>query len=418
MVLQIVLFSMAVSQRIKLVREEEQLAQAKTRAKTDFLAKMSHEIRTPMSGVLGMSELLSETDLDHTQQQYNDIIQSSGKTLLKVIDDVLDYSKIEAGRMDIEVIAFDVRDLVKQTINLFSKQANDKALSLNAVIEEDVPAQLLGDPTRLQQILVNFINNAFKFTHDGSITLSVSCHHADFAIYRFAIKDTGLGISTENQQRLFDSFQQLDASVAREYGGTGLGLSICKELAELMSGNIGIDSEVGKGSTFYVDIPLQTQRLELVKEPTSQKQEPDTDAQFDMTLLVADDNAVNRLLIDKMLRNLGCQVDLAEDGSEALSLFRKRFEETDATASLPDNGNSGYDLVFLDCDMPVMDGYQAASGIRAWETDHGMASTPIVALSAHAVPQFRDAAFDAGMNDYISKPISKHKLVRCLLDYQ
>ena len=397
------LLSIALASRINKIREKEGQVIAQGRAKSDFLAKMSHEIRTPMNGVLGMSELLSETPLNETQRSYNETIRTSGKALLAVINDILDYSKIEAGKMNVENIAFDVNQLMFDVLSIYRLQAEEKGLVLNEQIQEDMPQLILGDPNRVRQVLFNLVGNAIKFTDRGAITVTIKVDAQNAQFYRVAVSDTGIGISAEAQLKLFESYTQEDDSTTRMYGGTGLGLAICKQLSELMGGSVGVKSTQGQGSTFWASLPLREASVDSVASNPACIEGAGREAIPKMRLLVVEDNIVNQRVLKAMLEKMGQQPSFANNGKEALL----------ACIENPEN----FDLIFMDCEMPVMDGYEATIAIRKLEAQKGQGRTPIIALTAHAVEEYIRKAHQSGMDDHLSKPIELSKIERTLRKY-
>lgn len=361
--------------------------EAQAKARGQFFAKMSHEIRTPIGGVIGIAGLLRETPLSPEQQKYVQTIAHSGESLLAVVNDILDFSKMEAGKLELETIRFNLRQLVDECIDIVAVTADQQKVRFVSAIDDSAPANLLGDPIRIRQILLNLLSNAIKFTEQGEIRVTVSClsDNDQQADLRFSVQDSGIGLSEEQMAKLFQPFQQADASTSRQFGGTGLGLAICRELVEAMGGVIGVDSQPQQGACFWF-------RVTLPSMPGGElaSAQDDRVSLAGLRVLVAEDNPVNTLVVKGMLERLGVSVQCVENGVQALSEY-----QTNANA---------IDAILMDCEMPEMDGFAAAAAIREWETREARSPVTIIALTAHSLGDFSARCQSSGMDKYLMKP--------------
>lgn len=377
--------------------EAREEAIAASRTKSSFLAAMSHEIRTPMNGVLGMVQLLKKTELSVKQQRFVECIQGSAESLLVILNDILDYSRIEAGKLDLQSIEFNLRLMIDDVLALYLPRAEKRGLRLSLDMSDALPVRVIGDPGRFRQILTNLVDNALKFTEEGEVRILVETRDEtrESATFVVHVSDTGPGISPEERKRLFGVFSQGEAGSKSRYGGSGLGLSICKQLVELAGGELGVESAPGKGSSFWFRIPFEKQDVQtthhlnkVTRPPKPEKMTPD----LKLRILLAEDNPINREVAEAFLQGMGCDVHSVEDGRDVAKLVEQ----------------GGFDLVLMDCQMPEVDGFEATRQVRRLPPP--ACETPIIAMTASAMSSERDHCFTVGMSDFLAKPVKESEL--------
>jgi PAS domain S-box-containing protein len=374
-------------------------AESANTAKSEFLAVMSHEIRTPLNAILGMTEVAKETNHNPDVSTCLDVVERSGNNLLTLIEDILDLSHIEAGRLILENKSINLQEVTQEALEIHTQGANNKGLELHSNISQRTPDSFLGDKKRLRQVLLNLIGNAVKFTEQGKVDLLVSCPSPQ--AIQFSVSDSGIGVPDDKQKLIFDPFSQADSSNTRQHGGVGLGLAICRRLVDAMNGKIWVESEIGKGSTFHFSVPLSVEDQNLSRLPSPEKFQGDRvqESEISSSILLAEDLEDNAMVIKAYLKNTNHQLVIVKDGKQAVDIIQS---------------GKKFDLILMDIQMPVMDGLEATQQIRVWEKENGHSRTPILALTSHAMNGDEEKSLVAGCNSHITKPVTKKKLLEMI----
>ena len=388
----------------------KEAAEEASRVKGEFLANMSHEIRTPMTTILGMAEILSESELKEEELAYVDMLKDAGDSLIRIINDILDLSKIESGKMALEEIDYDLRDELEKILSIFKGKAESKGINLIMDVAPKIPGTLIGDPIRLRQILINLLGNALKFTDKGKVVLSAVCEKSDAGEscckLIFSVSDTGIGIEKGTLEKIFQDFSQADSSTTRLHGGTGLGLSISSKLARLMGGDLWVESSLGEGSTFHFSVNIKCRKL-LDEIAHDKENEPEEEAPYSPAqgppseILLVEDTEDNRRLVEHFLGGDRYNLQIAENGREAVDMYK----------------GGSFDLILMDMQMPVMDGYEATRQIRGLEKEEGRSAIPIIAFTAHALKEEVEKCIDAGCTFHLAKPVKKKELLKIISSF-
>jgi len=393
----------SLNEALEEVHKSKKAAEVANLAKSSFLASMSHEIRTPMNAILGMADILWETELTPDQEKYVDVFRTAGETLLEILDDVLDLSKIEAGYLELDETWFPLNETLSKTCSIIDAKADEKSLKLTCTVAPNIPDRLFGDPTRLRQILINLLGNAIKFTDQGTVELAIEQMPSPdgVVLLQFSVSDTGMGIPATKLATIFDAFTQVDSSTTRQFGGTGLGLAICKELANLMGGRIWAESTPGRGSTFYFTARFEADKgVEIIKPKPSIRQE-DEPALPAARILMLEDSKYNAFVVQTYLKGTPCTMTVMENGVDGLEAYK----------------NGDWDMIFMDIQMPIMDGYEATKAIRKWELDNGVQPIPIVAMTAYALNEDAQRCIEAGADQHMAKPVKKSALFSAIQQF-
>jgi signal transduction histidine kinase/CheY-like chemotaxis protein len=379
---------------------EKEMSEKANQSKSAFLANMSHEIRTPMNGLLGFIEHLEKGEMDSERLKQFKIVRNSGQSLLSIINDILDFSKIESNKMDLEIFPYSIREVLENSSNLFLSLCSAKNINLHSIIPTELPEYIMGDQTRIKQVICNLLSNAVKFTSEGeNITLETRFDSDKGSLY-ISVIDSGVGIGKHNLERIFDAYSQEDSSVSRKFGGTGLGLSISSRLVNMMGGTLKVESSVGKGSKFYFELPVEICSKDVIADRTA-VEDINATIQLKGHVLITEDNKTNQLLLSMILDDYGVTYDIANDGAEAVLNFKIKK----------------YDAILMDENMPIMNGIEATNNIRKLEEQESRLATPIIAITANALKEDRQRFLDAGMDAYLSKPYTEEDLVRVLRQY-